>query len=151
MSIQYISFTRQRQFQWERGITTVGERRRIQCCLLLPYDLAYFQRLLVVFAQIFGKLICNFSVLAASTDGLTNWLSDWLNAVNVSLARIRSQSISCGAYKLCANKLLFVKWLCIRSSTFTYYMCTDVCLSVCRSVCQSALELHLIAHEYVSW
>jgi len=70
-----------------------------------------------------------------------------VNVVNVFLARIRTQPISCGAHKLCANKLLFVKWLCIRSSTCTYYMCADVCLSFCLS----ALVLHLIAHEYVSW
>lgn len=58
------------------------------------------------------------------------------------LSRIRFQQISCGAGKLCANKLLFVKWLCIRSSTLR--------LPIPPSMCLSVPWHYWIGHEYVS-
>lgn len=92
-------------------------------------------RLFVVCAQIFAKLICNFSG--------TVWLC--LSLLHRHRLRIRFQQISCGAHKLCANKLLFVKWLCIRRSTRRLFRPhgMSVCLSVCRSVCPGIIRSHM--------
>lgn len=87
------------------------------------FDVTDFLRPSSVFAQIFAKLICNFSKLALSPSAQPGFVP---------------QQISCGAHKLCANKLPFVKWLCIRSSFHTSCM-YSVSLSVCLSVVQPAL------------
>lgn len=74
--------------------------------------------------------------------------------------------ISCGgADKLCANKLLFVKWLCIRSQNLWFPFAPRIHEPCLREFpCESWVSVrarlsmrtwmawhYLIAHEYLSW